>query len=230
MKIVLCCLSVVICLSMFLTACTSANNSDSTEESLAPLPPPARDGGMFGVDENINQSTIDDWLERPDVTYIDMRMLYDPADFSEIGGKPNLTRTLPGFRVVPLPYIATLDAMPVPNAYTGDKLFDVVWGEGGEILSVTPNYVESETILYEIFPRDSVIFLMCGGAGYSYLTRQFLTYMGWDESMIYSTGGNWYYEGTRSLDMTIDNNEDYIATWRVNYAYIDFANLRSITS
>ena len=227
MKMVFCCVCVLLCLTLFLSACT-ADTNDNPGDSLAPLPPPSRDGGMFGVDENINQSTIDDWLGRPDVTYIDMRMLYDPADFNSIGGQANLTQTLPGFRIVPLPFIATLDAMPVSNAYDGDKLFDVVWGEGGEILSVTPNYIESELVLSEVFPRDKVIFLMCGGAGYSFLTRQFLNYMGWDESMIYSTGGNWYYEGSMGIDMTIDNNNDRIATWRADYACIDFDNLQRV--
>ena len=225
MKSKLCCLSILLCLSLFLSACAAAGNPD---EPLAELPPPERDGGMFGVDTNINQATIDDWLERPDVAYIDMRMFYDPADFEAIGGISRLTQTLPGYRVVPLPYIATLDAMPVSGAYDGDRLFEVVWGEGGEILSVSPNYVESETILHELFPKDKVIFLMCGGAGYSFLTRQFLSYMGWDESMIYSTGGNWYYEGEKGIDMTVDNRSDRIATWRADYACIDFDHLQGI--
>ena len=225
MKTILCCLGVLLCLTLFLSACAADGNSG---DSLAPLPPPSRDGGMFGVDENINQSTIDDWLERPDVAYIDMRMPYDPADFASIGGQPNLTQTLPGFRIVPLPFIATLDAMPVSNVYDGDKLFDVVWGEGGSILSVTPNYVESELILNDVFPKDKVIFLMCGGAGYSFLTRQFLNHMGWDESMIYSTGGNWYYEGNRGIDLTIDGSDNHIAIWRANYACIDFDKLQRI--
>ena len=234
MKKNICCLAVLLCLSLLLPACASdtpaANPQESPQvDALSPLPPPERDGGMFGVDLNINMSTIDDWLERPDVVYRDMRMLYYPADFPSIGGLSNLTRTLPGYLVVPFPYIATLDAMPVGNAYEGDKLFEVVWGEGGEILSVTPNYTESEMILNELFPKDKVIFLMCGGAGYSFLTRQFLNYMGWDESMIYSTGGNWYYEGGMGLDMTINSSNDSIATWRVNYAHIDFDNLHRIS-
>jgi len=230
MKRILLIASVLLCFTVFLTACDNNNGSSTGTQELTPLPPPERDGGLFGVDVNINMTTIDDWLERPDVVYIDVRMLRDPATFEDIGGDPYLTRTLPGYRIVPYPFVATLDAMPVSDAYVGDTLFNVVWSaeERGEILDVTPNYSESNAILNELFPKDKVIFLMCGGAGYSYLTRQFLTHMGWDENMIYSTGGNWYYEGDRSLDLTtngLTGRAAQIATWRANYALIDFEYL-----
>ena len=222
-----------LCLALTLSAC----GQSTREAELAPLPPPEPDGGPFGVDLNINMGTIDDFLERPDVAYRDMRMLFDPADFESIGGISTLTRTLPGFRITSLPYIATLSAMPVSGAYEGDTLFDVVWGEGNEILEIRPNYIESELILEELFPKDTVIFLMCGGAGYSALSRALLVHMGLDPELIYSTGGNWYYEGDRSLSLTWPNDaeaadigaEDIIyATWRANYAYIDFSRLRPV--
>jgi len=215
--------------------------SDSTANSptvsshgfqTASLPPPEPDDGFFGIDLNINMTMIDDFLGRPDVAYFDMRMLFDPADFPAIGGISSLTRTLPGYRVVPFPFIASLGAMPVDGAYEGDKLFEVVWGENREILKITPNYLESEFILSDIFPKDKVIFLMCGGGGYSALIRTLLIHQGWDEKMIYHTGGNWFYEGTKSLDLEIHSEDDHddpiIATWRVNYAFIDFDHLHRI--
>ena len=209
----------LVCLIMILGSCGG-------QESLAPLPAPERDGGMFGVDVNINMATIDDYLERPDVAYRDMRMMYDPADFEAIGGISRMTRTLPGYRITPLPYIATLNAMPVEGMYDAEKLFDVVWSEEGEILSVVANYQESEQILNELFPKNQVIFLMCGGAGYSFLTRNLLVHMGWDENLIYSTGGNWYYEGNKALELEIAGGG--IATWRVDYACIDFEHLTPV--
>jgi hypothetical protein len=200
--------------------------------SLPPLPPPEPDNGFFGVDLNINMTTIDDFLDRPDVAYFDMRMFFDPADFPAIGGISNLTRTLPGYRIVPFPFIATISAMPVEGAYEGDKLFEVIWGENHEVLEITPNYRESEIILNEIFPKDKMIFLMCGGGGYSALTRSLLIHQGWNKNMIYHTGGNWFYEGTKSLDMIVhpedDQDNPLIATWRVNYAFIDFGRLHRI--
>ena len=219
-------LCVLLCLTLFLSACDS--NDSNTQERLTDLPPPEPDGGPFGVDVNINMTTIDDYLNRPDVAYIDVRMLYDPADFPSIGGIASLTRTLPGYRIVPYPFLATLSAMPVANAYEGETLFEVVWGENREILDISLNYAEAETILNELFPKDKVIFLMCGGAGYSSLTRVLLIHQGWDENKIYHTGGNWHYEGSMGLDMTISANDSNIATWRVNYAYFDFEKLTKI--
>jgi len=43
--------------------------------------------------------------------------------------------------------------------------------------------------------------------------------------MIYHTGGNWHYEGNMSMDMTISSDDPNTATWRANYAFIDFDHL-----
>lgn len=231
MKKMIMLLSILLGLTLFVAACAGNGNpasSRGTPPGLATLPLPEPDGGPFGVDVSINMQTIDGFLNRPDVAYIDVRMLYDPADFEAIGGISRLTQTLPGFRVVPFPYIATLSPLPVGGAYEGDTLFDIVWGEDLQILEVTQNYAESEIILNELFPRDRVIFLMCGGAGYSNLARALLVHKGWDGNMIYHTGGNWHYEGDMALDMTISADNPGIATWRVNYAFIDFDRLTRI--
>jgi len=218
---------VLLCLPLFVSACDSDVSNGSQE--LTALPPPERDGGPFGVDVNINMTTIDDWLERPDVVYFDMRMLYDPANYEEIGGISRLTQTLPGYRIVPFPFIATLSALPVDGRYEGDSLFTVDWGEErGQVLSISPNFAEAEFILSDIFPKDKAIFLMCGGAGYTSLARGLLVHMGWDENLIYHTGGMWHYEGNKAIDLTIPgaaNPNVSIATWRANYTFIDFDHL-----
>jgi len=220
---------IVFSLTLFLSACSPAESPVNSQEQLVTLPPPEPDGGPFGVDVNINMTTIDNYLNRPDVAYIDVRMLYDPADFPAIGGIANLTCTLPGYRIVPYPFLATLSAMPVANAYEGDTLYEVVWGDNREILEITLNYAEADIILNNLFPKDKIIFLMCGGAGYSSLTRVLLIHLGWDESRIYHTGGNWHYEGEMELDMTVSATDSNIATWRVNYAFIDFDRLTKIS-
>jgi len=201
------------------------SRSASHETELSPLPSPTPDGGPFGVDANINMSTIDNFLGRPDVVYIDIRMFYDPADFPAIGGEPNLTQTLPGFRIVPFPYMATIPEMPVEGGYVGDSLFTVEWGEYRNIISYSPNFAESKMILRDLFPQDEIIFLMCGGAGYSANMRTLLVHMGWNEQKIYHVGGNWHYQGDRAIDLTIEGNREHIATWRANYAFIDFSRL-----
>jgi rhodanese-related sulfurtransferase len=219
---------ILLCLILLLAACDN-NGSSSDASDLPVLPPPEPDSTTFGVDLNINIYSIDDYLERPDVTYIDVRMLYDPADFEAIGGISSLTRTLPGYRIVPYPFVGTLSAMPVGNAYEGDTLFDIEWGDGHTILSISPNYTESVIILDQIFPKDRVIFLMCGGGGYSALMRSLLINQGWDANLIYNTGGNWHYDGNRAVDLTISATNRNIATWRANYAPILFEHLTPIS-
>jgi len=219
-------ISVLLCLALFVSACTDNDQG----YQIAPLPPPQRDGGPFGVDVNINMNTIDNFLGRPDVAYFDMRMFYDPADYEAIGGFSRMTRTLPGYRIVPFPYIASLSALPVSGAYDGRRLFEVVWGQNrGEILEITPNYEESELIIRDIFPRDKAIFLMCGGAGYTSLARGLLIHMGWDENLIYHTGGNWHYNGNMALEMTVSGDNPNIATWRANHAFLDFDRLTPVS-
>lgn len=212
-----------------LSACVPRENA-----APGPLPSPDVDGnGPFGVDKNIHMGTIDQYLGRDDVAYIDVRMLFDPADFAAIGGEADLTRTIQGFRIVPYPLIATLSQLPVSGAYDGLCLYTLTWDETGAIASATPNYVESDMILRELFPQDKAIFLMCGGGGYSGMMKSLLLHLGWEETLLYNIGGNWTYTGNHTLEITVypeaANGDKIYATWRASYAYIDFARLHRIT-
>lgn len=198
-----------------------------------PLPAPApKPDSNFGIDMNINMDTIDDWLGRDDVAYRDVRLLYDPADYAAIGGDPNLSSTIEGFKIIPYPFVATLPNLPVEGAYDGDTLFTLTWNEDGSIASADANYQESMMLLEEIFPKDKAIFLMCGGAGYANMMRSLLCYLGWDKSLLYNVGGNWGYKGEHRLELIInpeaaDGNIIY-ATWRADYALFDFAKLNPV--
>ena len=212
-----------ILLAAFLLASCGVGGSNA-------LPPPQEDAGsQFGVDININMDTIDDYLGREDVAYRDVRMLFDPADYGAIGGEADLSRTIQGFRVVPYPYLATLAALPVSGAYQGDTLFSVEWNDDGTIASVRENYQESMLVLEDLFPRDKAIFLMCGGGGYAGMMKALLLELGWEETLLYNIGGNWTYTGENSVELIVypeDAEEDNIyATWRADYAYIDFSLL-----
>ena len=212
---------------MLLCACGTAEAPENTPQ---PLPAPEVDTeSQFGVDKNINMTTIDSYLGREDVAYRDVRMLFDPADYASIGGDADLSKTITGFKVVPYPYIGTLGSLPVANAYEGDTLFTVEWNPDGTIASVTENYKESMMILQELFPKDTAIFLMCGGGGYAGMTKTLLIYLGWDENLLYNIGGNWEYTGDNALELIVypeDAGDDNInATWRADYAYIDFSRL-----
>lgn len=219
-----------IALMLLLSACGSAPVDPPAGNDLKSLPAPEVDTAtQFGVDKNINMTTIDDYVGRPDVAYRDVRMLFDPADYAAIGGDADLSRTITGFKVVPYPYIGTLSALPVANAYAGNTLFSVSWNADGTIASAEANYVESMMILEELFPKDMPIFLMCGGGGYAGMTKTLLLHLGWSEELLYNIGANWEYDGENDLELIVypedANDENIYATWRADYAYIDFGRL-----
>ena len=219
----------IILLLAFFTACGTATQ----EPQPSPLPTAEPDANsQFGVDKNININNIDNWLNRDEVVYRDVRMLFDPADYAAIGGDADLSRTIEGFKVVPYPFVATLTALPVSGAYDGDCLFAVKWGDDGSVIEVTANFNESMMILEELFPKDKAIFLMCGGGGYSGMMKSLLIFLGWDASKLYNVGANWSYKGEHSQELIVypedANGNKTFATWRADYAYIDFSRLHPV--
>lgn len=231
-KTVLLALAITVCLLM-LVGCSSSGDTAAPTPGQTALPAPTVDEStMFSVDRNINMTTIDSYLDRDDVVYRDVRMLFDPADYGSIGGEADLTRTIEGFKVVPFPYIATLQTLPVEGAYEGDRLFDVVWAEDGTVSSAKARYSESMMVLEELFPKDKAIFLMCGGGGYANMMKQLLLYFGWDESLLYNIGANWEYKGENALELIVypedKDGSNIYATWRADYAYLDFSRLNRI--
>ena len=169
-------------------------------DKLKELPKPEITGGMrgeLGIDKNINESNIDEYLGRSDSVYRDMRMLEDPGNYESIGGDRFLSGYVDGFEVIPLPYIIPVTGLPdsVGETYTGTTLF---YNDNGRYIA---NYEESMDIIEKIFPKDKVIFLMCGGGGYAGMTKNFLVSLGWDENKIYNVGGYWYYNGEHNIEV-----------------------------
>ena len=175
--------------------------------------------GQLGIDKNINEETIDNYLGREDSVYRDMRMLKDPGNYEAIGGDSYLSGIVKGFEVVPYPYLTEVKGLPkeVGDSYKGKTLFTLE--EDG---TYKANYKESLDILEHLFPKDKNIFLMCGGGGYAGMTKQLLVSLGWDENKIYNVGGYWYYNGKNNIQ--IKNNDKY-DFWKVTYHDIDFKNL-----
>ena len=191
-------------------------------DALPDLPTPElSDGqrGELGIDKNVNESTIDKYLNRPDSVYIDVRMLEDPAKYEEIGGDSYLSGMIEGFEVAPYPYLVNVTGLPeeVGSTYTGKTLYTEKDGK------YTANFKESKQILEDIFPKDKNLFLICGGGGYSGMTKKMLTALGWDENKIYVVGGYWYYEGQYSV--TIKQDDGSYAFWKVPYHDINFDKL-----
>ena len=180
--------------------------------------------GELGIDKNINEATIDDYLNRSDAVYRDLRMLEDPGNYEAIGGDSYLSGFVDGFELVPFPYIVNVKGLPeeVGNTYTGKTLFHQ-HSDG----SYTENYRESMAILEALFPKDKVIFLMCGGGGYSGMMKNMLVALGWDESKIYDVGGYWFYEGDNNIDVkrVNDNGEVIYDFYKVPVHEIDFEKL-----
>ena len=225
------CLFLAAVLLFALAACGAAPAEEAPAPKALPAPSVNADS-PFGVDANINVSSIDEWLDLDDVVYRDVRMLFDPADYAAIGGEADLTHTIEGFKIVPFPYIATLQSLPVEGAYAGDCLYTVEWNADGTVKSAVPNYAESDMILRELFPRDKAIFLMCGGGGYAGMMKQLLLFLDWDENLLYNIGANWEYTGSHGIELVVypeaAGGHNIYATWRADYAYIDFTRLEKI--
>ena len=196
---------------------------------LEKLPLPEVSEGMrgeLGIDKNINESNIDNYLNREDSVYYDMRLLVDPANYAAIGGDSYLSGFVKGFEVVPYPFLVNVTGLPseVGTPYKGETLFTQT--EDGKYL---PNYTESMSILEYLFPKDKNIFLMCGGGGYAGMTKAMLVSLGWDETKIYNTGGYWYYEGTNNVEVKrIEGKEEKYDFWKIPYHDIDFDNLTKV--
>ena len=196
-----------------------------TKETLSKLPQPELSEGQrgqLGIDKNINESTIDFYLDREDSVYRDMRMLKDDGAYENIGGDSYISGFVKGFEVVPYPYLAPLSGLPeeIGEGYTGKTLFRI---EDGKYVA---NYKESLDILEYLFPKDKTIFLMCGGGGYAGFTKNLLVSLGWDENKIYDVGGYWYYSGKNNIKVKVKRNKkDTYDFWKVTYHNIDFTTL-----
>ena len=73
-----------------------------------PLPAPELSEGLrgeYGIDKNINEKTIDNYLNRTDTVYRDVRMLVDTATWENKGGDRYLSGYIKGFEVIPAPYL-----------------------------------------------------------------------------------------------------------------------------
>jgi len=189
------------------------------------LPLPEVTGGQrgeLGIDKNINESNIDNYLNRNDSVYRDMRMLKDPGNYEAIGGDSYLSGFIKGFEVIPYPLLTEVKGLPkeVGDSYKGKTLFSQ--NEDG---SYKANYEESIEFLEYYFPKDKNIFLICGGGGYAGMTKNLLVSLGWDKNKIYNIGGYWYYNGKNNVKIKNNNKYDF---WKVTYHDIDFDNFTEV--
>ena len=209
------------------SGCSGGNNIEASEKQRqfpAAQPGPDED---FNIDKAVNMDTVDSFLGIEGVAYRDMRMLRDPANCSSIGGNPDLDIVLEEFKIVPFPYIGTLQALPVDGAYAGNALFGITWDENDQIVDAQAAFNESPHIIEDLFPRDKPIVLMCGDGGYASIMRKLLTYLGWEEGNLRNAGGAWDYTGYRSIQIIEHDSQGaaHYRTWRADYAQIMFEQL-----
>ncbi len=201
--------------------------------SLKPLPAQEKSEGLRGVydiDKNINETTIDNYLGRSDTVYRDVRMLEDTATWENKGGVRDLTGFVKGFEVVPYAYLTEFPeeyieqkrSENVSGLYSGKTLFRL--DENGNYIA---NYKESMEILEYLFPKDKYIFIMCGAGGYANFTKQMLVALGWDKTKIYNVGGFWSYNGTNAISTKIEGT-DKCDFSKVPYHNIDFSRLTEV--
>ena len=206
--------------------CACSNKEDLTLVLPKPELSEGLRGEQFGIDKNINEETIDDYLDRSDTVYRDMRMLKDPGDYESIGGDSYLSGFVRGFEVVPYPYLVNVSGLPeeVGDTYTGKTLYTLKDGK------YVANYEESLEILEYLFPKDKNIFLMCGGGGYAGMTKSMLIELGWNKDKIYNVGGYWSYSGDNNVSVKRINDDESISYdfWKVNYHDIDFKTLHEV--
>jgi len=219
----------MICITIVLSLLTAQREAEVGPESELPAPEFAEGirGSQFGIDKNVNESTIDQYLWREDAVYRDLRMLKDPGNYEAIGGDSYLSGFVEGFEIVPYPYIINPTGLPseVGASYTGTTLFTDD-GAGNYI----PNYTESLQILEDLFPKDKYIFLMCGGGGYAGAMKNLLVALGWDADKIYNVGGYWYYNGDHNVEVKAERDGETVYDfWKVPYHDIDFSTLHEIS-
>ena len=219
-------LLMVVVLTLSLVGC----GEEKKEENNALPKPQVTDGvrgEQFGIDKNINEETIDNYLGRDDAVYRDMRMLKDPGNYEAIGGDSYLSGFIKGFEVVPYPYLVNVSGLPeeVGDTYKGTTLFTYSEKDG-----YVANYEESMAVLEFLFPKDKKIFLMCGGGGYAGMTKTMLIELGWNKDNIYNVGGYWFYKGKNNVAVKreVKENKYKYDFWKVSYHDIDFDDLTEV--
>ncbi|MBR3523447.1 MAG: hypothetical protein IKN87_02030 [Bacilli bacterium] len=229
---------VIATLTIFIIGLLLGKNLSNKKEEIIgekPLPAPELAEGLrgeYGIDKNINEKTIDEYLNRTDTVYRDVRMLVDTASWENKGGDRYLSGYIEGFEIIPAPYLASYreeyikqkEKENVSGLYQGKTLF--TYNADG---TYTPNYEESMDILKTIFPKDKNIFIICGAGGYAGQIKKMLVKLGWDENKIRDIGGYWYYEGKHSINVKeTKDGKDYYNFAKVPYYDIDFDSLTEI--
>ncbi|NMD38887.1 MAG: hypothetical protein GYA87_09450 [Christensenellaceae bacterium] len=164
------------------TSRTYKPSKDATEEV------PCEEGNFGPTCSAIGAHNLLEYLNRPDVLYIDTR------DFGDYAKKH-----LRNFEAIPF-FALIFNA----DAHTDESLFQLY---GGTPTEPIPVYEESDIILEAFFPKDKTLFIMCQGGARVTMLMNILKARGWDMSKIYNIGGMAQFSGPEYKDLTTDTLE-----------------------
>lgn len=135
---------------------------------------------------SINAENLDQYLDRVDTVYIDLRDYKDTQ--------------LKHFRnFEQIPFFGLI--------YNKEANADSVQLFGGDTKNPTPMYEESAQLLEELFPRDKNIFFLCQSGGRVAMMMDILKAHGYDMSKVYNIGGIAHYTDSKYTEELVDTVE-----------------------
>lgn len=156
---------IILLTMLFLVGCSAPKNEFEN------VPEKKNIDGVYMSDSSVTTKNLDNYLFRKDTLYVDLR---------------------PYSWVMRYGYIAGFSFYPfydllAHHSYEG-RLFTM--GEDlGSIGSYIPNFVESETILYSLFPENKNIFVISTSGDEGCYFLNLLIQYGYDPSKLYNVGG-----------------------------------------
>ncbi len=169
------------------------DDADATETTQAgDLPAPLVDENdeapYAATNSSITVDNLDEYLNRDDVVYIDIR---DYEDYTK--------KHFKNFEVIPyFGYIFN------EEANTNPEMIQLYGGTPEEPVEV---YEQSDSLLNAMFPQDETLFIMCEKGGRVTQLMQILDARGYDMSKIYNVGGVGQYTDAKYDEYLTDTYE-----------------------
>ena len=203
-------------IGIFLMCCvilfTGCKKSDDTQVN---IPSKIKTTDSSSTSSPINSSTLDQYMFRDDVQYVDLR---DSKMVLEEG-------YVAGFEFVPYySIIASFSSgtalYQMRRVIDGDKVY-----VAGQIGGFVAQYEESESIINLLFSKDKYIFFISQGGSESAYIINLLVQLGYNGDLLYNVGGVTNSEGLPSYK-SIKSNKYYIDgigdyNLNITYGFLD---------
>lgn len=161
---------------------------NAVKELPAPLIDKNIDAPYASTNSSINVDNLDEYLNREDVLYIDIR---DYKDYAK--------KHFKNFEILPyFGYIFNAEAN------TNAEMIQLYGGTPEEPVEV---YEQSDVLLNVMFPQDKALFIMCEKGGRVTQLMQILDARGYDMSKVYNVGGVGQYTDSKYANHLTDTYE-----------------------